>query len=301
MKDLLAFRLSRRSALALGIATSTACSVAAIAAGINDAAGFSAEVKNPQRILTIGNAVTEIVFALGMGDKIVAVDTTSKSVPGAEKLPDIGYMRALSAEGILAQAPDLILATIDSGPKEVIATLRQSKVPVVQLPIEPTVDGILHKIDLVGTLLDHHAGAKAVSDKIRAQAEALKQLTDTTPKRPKTLFILGMGGGKITAGGKGTAADAILGLVGAENAASGLSGYNGISPEILIADPPDAIIVMANEGHEASMTRVKENPMLAETPAGKSGAIYAVDGAALLGFGTRSLDAASVLAKQLHG
>lgn len=301
MADVLKVRLSRRSALALCLAASTGFSVAALAAGIKDAAGFDEEVMNPKSIITIGNAVTEIVFALGMKDKVIGVDTTSKSVPGAEALPDVGYMRALAPEGILAQTPDLIIATLDSGPKEVIEILRQSKVPLAQVPIEPSIDGIVKKIEMIGTLLGRDAEAKSLVEQTRQQAGALSQMVASLAKKPKTLFVLSMAGGKITAGGSHSSAGAILDLVGADNVAASINGYQPISPEILAVAPPDAIVVMATGPTQGLAEKVKADPVLANTPAAKADAIYMVDDAALLGFGTRSLDAASVLAKQLHG
>jgi iron complex transport system substrate-binding protein len=299
--DFLTLRVSRRTALILGLAASTSLSAAAIATGVKDAAGFDSQVKDPKRIITIGAAATEIVFALGLKDKVVAVDTTSKDVPGTRNLPDIGYMRALAAEGILAQTPDLIIATLDSGPKEVIATLRQSKVPVVQVPVESTIDGILKKIDMLGTLLDKQEEAKALILKTQAQADALKQMVANLKSRPKALFVLSFAGGKITVGGTGSSAGAILDLVGAENIASGLHGYQPISPEVLAQNPPDAIIVMTMGPTADALDKAKDDPILSTTPAAKAGHVFAVDGVALLGFGTRSLEVAGELAKQLHG
>ena len=74
--------------------------------------------------MTIGSAVTEIVFALGEKSNVVAIDLTSMGVAGAEGLTNVGYMRALSTEGVLSQAPDLICVSSDSGPPAVLDALR---------------------------------------------------------------------------------------------------------------------------------------------------------------------------------
>mgnify|MGYP002397398202 FL=1 len=85
-----------------------------------------------QRIVSVGGDVTEIIFALGLGDRVVAVDTTSQYPPDAVKeKKSVGYMRALSTEGVLSVAPTLIVASADAGPPEVVAALKGSTVPFV--------------------------------------------------------------------------------------------------------------------------------------------------------------------------
>ena len=76
------------------------------------------------RVLSIGGSVTEIIYALGEQDRLIARDTTSSYPAEAKNLPDVGYMRALSPEGILSVDPQLIIAEDGSGPPETIAVMR---------------------------------------------------------------------------------------------------------------------------------------------------------------------------------
>ena len=92
--------------------------------------------------MTIGSAVTEIVFALGEKSNVVAIDLTSMYVAGAEGMTNVGYMRALSTEGVLSQAPDLMCVSSDSGPPEVLDALRASGIPFALIPHVPTIEGI---------------------------------------------------------------------------------------------------------------------------------------------------------------
>lgn len=78
------------------------------------------------RVVSLGGAVTEIVFALGEEDRLVARDTTSDHPAAAEELPDVGYIRALSAEGVLSVSPDLILAEEGAGPPEAVELLKRA-------------------------------------------------------------------------------------------------------------------------------------------------------------------------------
>ena len=271
-----------------------------LAGEVVDAAGLKVVANAPKRIVSIGSASTEILVELGFSDRIVAVDTTSEGVIADGHAPDIGYMRALAAEGILAQSPDLIIATMDSGPKEVIETLRASGVPLLQLPVTPTIDSIIAKINMLGSLLDVQAKADDLSGLVKNQAADLSQMAASTRKKPKALFMLSMSNNRMTVGGKGTAADAVLTLAGATNIAGDIEGYKPFSPEIVVTNPPDVIVIMTNQGHDAMAAKVLENEALAATPAAKNKALFPVDGAALLSFGTRTLHAASALAKTIH-
>jgi iron complex transport system substrate-binding protein len=293
--------LTRRTLLAFAGLSVLPHHNGAFAGVVVDSAGFKIAASAPKRIVSIGSASTEILVELGFAEQIVAIDTTSQGVIADGHAPDIGYMRALAAEGILAQTPDLIVATMDSGPKEVIETLRAAGVPLLQLPIEPTIDSIIAKINMLGSLLDVQAKSDALAAQVRKQAVELSQTADNANSRPKTLFILSMANNRMTVGGKGTAANAVLELAGATNIASDIEGYKPFSPELVVANPPDVIVIMTNQGHSALATNVLENEALAATPAAKNKAFYPVDGAALLSFGTRTLHAASALAKLIHG
>jgi iron complex transport system substrate-binding protein len=292
---------TRRAFLAFAGLLVLPLSNAALAGEVVDAAGLKIAASAPKRIVSIGSASTEILVELGFSERIVAVDTTSQGVIADGHAPDIGYMRALAAEGILAQSPDLIVATMDSGPKEVIETLRASGVPLLQLPIEPTIDSIIAKISMLGSLLDVQAKADALVAQVRKQADELSQTANGASSKPKALFILSMANNRMTVGGKGTAANAVLELAGATNIANDVEGYKPFSPELVVANPPDVIVIMTNQGHGALAAKVMENEALAATPAAKNKALFPVDGAALLSFGTRTLHAASALAKTIHG
>jgi iron complex transport system substrate-binding protein len=123
---------------------------AAVLLGTGLVAGVAAasDKGNPEakRIVSIGGTITEILYALGAEDRIVARDSTSFYPDAANSKPDVGYMRALSAEGILGQKPDLILMEEGSGPPPVIEILKASEVPMVVIATPPKVDAIGRKI-----------------------------------------------------------------------------------------------------------------------------------------------------------
>ena len=117
---------------------------------VTDASGRAVAIADTSRIVSIGGSITEILYALGLQQKIVAVDTTSLFPPAAlQEKPNVGYMRQLSAEGVLALAPTLVLALQGSGPKETIDVLETSKIPFVAVPDKFSGAGIVEKIRVV--------------------------------------------------------------------------------------------------------------------------------------------------------
>src|SRR5262245_31574382 len=102
---------------------------------VTDASGRTVSIADTSRIVSIGGSIKDIYYAIGLKQKIVAVDTTSLYPPAAlQEKPNVGYMRQLSTEGVLALSPTLVLALQGSGPKETIDILGQSKIPFVAVP-----------------------------------------------------------------------------------------------------------------------------------------------------------------------
>ena len=248
-----------------------------------------------ERVLALGAAVTEIVYALGQGDRLVARDTTSSYPPQAGALPDVGYVRALSPEGVLSVDPDLILAIEGSGPPETMEVLRQADIPLVTIPEGHDAEAILRKIATVAEALGvPEGGARLAAEVETALAEAVAAGRSDTP--PRVLFILSMQGGRIMAAGSGTAAEGIIGLAGGVNAMEGFDGYQQISDEAVLVADPDVILMMDRSGdHAADDSEIRAHPVLGRTRAAETGAIVRQPGALLLGFGPRTPEAVEAL------
>ena len=291
-----ALRLSRRTALLGSLAILGGTIGKTYAGTITDAAKISVSVKSPKRIITIGSAITEIVFALGEKSNVVAIDLTSVTVAGAQGLTNIGYMRALSTEGVLSQNPDLICVSNDSGPPEVLEALRASGVPFALIPHVPTIDGIKTKVTMLGALLDKTAEAEKLNADIDASFAKLVAKISTLNNRPKVLFVLSLADNRIVAGGNDTAADTIIKLAGGENIATSFKGYKPMSAEAILASPPDAILMMNSH----TVDNVFAQTAFANSPAAKSGTLIKMEGSYLLGFGPYTADAATELAQKLH-
>lgn len=256
------------------------------------------------RIAAVGGSITEIVYALGEEKALVARDSTSVFPEAALKLPDVGYMRALSPEGVLSVNPSGILALEGSGPKEAVDVLKKASIPLITVPEGFSHEGIVAKIRIVGKALDAEAKAETLAKEVSEQLSAAETLTADIPEgqRKRVLFILGMQGGKIMASGSGTAADGIIALAGGVNAVEGFTGYKQLTDEAAITARPDVILMMDREGELAiDDSELYGHPAIASTPAGQARQVIRMDGAYLLGFGPRTANAVKDLAAALYG
>ena len=265
----------------------------------------NADSDRAERVLAIGGAVAEIIYALGEENRLIARDSTSSYPPEVNALPDVGYMRALSPEGVLSVEPDLILARANAGPPEAIEVLQSAAVRWVTVPDEWTAAGADENIRIVAEALDVPEKGKALRAKLAADIAAVEALTADMEDRKRVLFVLSMRDDRIMASGTGTAANGIIRLAGAENVIHEYEGYKQVSEEAVITADPDVILMMgrrdASGAHSASIARILAHPALGPTKAARDGAIIHMDGLYLLGFGPRVGEAAEDLAFGLYG
>lgn len=253
------------------------------------------------RIVSLGGSVSEIVAALGAADRLVARDTTSTFPESLTALPDVGYVRALSPEGVLSVQPTLILAEDGAGPPETMEVLKAAGVTVAQMPGDPTPEGVLAKINAVAAALNLPAEGAALAAEVAAGLDAARAMAAAVTAPKRVLFILSLQGGRVMAGGAATEAEGIITMAGGVNAATGFDGYKPMTDEAVLAAAPDVILMMDREGDMAiGDADVLAQPALAATPAAKSGEIVRMDGMLLLGFGPRTPEAARALHAALY-
>ena len=254
------------------------------------------------RLVAVGGSLTEIIFALGEEGRLVGRDSTAVYPEEALKLPDVGYMRALSPEGVLSVNPSALLVLEGSGPKEALDVLSKASIPYETVPEGFTHEGILAKIKAVGQALGVEDKAKQLAETVDKDLKDAEELTRNVPQRQKVLFILSMQDGKVQASGTGSEANGIIALAGAENAITDYQGYKALTDEAIINAKPDVILMMDRGGELAvSDETLFSHPALSLTPAGQNKRIVRIDGAYLLGFGPRTASAIRDLAKAIYG
>lgn len=234
-----------------------------------------------ERIVTIGGDITEIVFALGSGEQVIARDSTSLVPEQVKTLPDVGYMRMLNPEGILSVKPTLIITSELARPSLALRRIKEAGVPVKTITGTHSLEAINEKIDVISTLLNKEKEGNVLKEKL-AQSIAT---TSTTPINKKIIYIMSHGGIVPMAAGQNTAADKIITLVGGKNAMQGFTSYRPLSQEGVIASQPD-ILLVTTEGLKGigGIEKLWGLPGIKYTPAGKNKRYIVVNDMGLLGF-----------------
>lgn len=254
-------------------------------------------------VLSIGGSVTEIVVALGQQHRLKARDTTSTYPPDVTDLPDVGYMRALSPEGVLSVGPALILSEEGAGPPEALEVIRGANVEFVEIPDALTAEGILNKIRVIGDALEVPDQAATLSEKVAtALADAVSDAARPFGEKKRVLFVLSTQGGRINASGTGTAADVLIRMAGGVNAVSDYEGYKQITDEAVGLAAPDVILMMDRGGdHGVADDELFAMPAISLTPAAQTRSVVRMDGLLMLGFGPRTASAVRDLNAALYG
>jgi len=252
-------------------------------------------------VVSVGGAVTEIVYALGAEGRLAAVDTTSVFPKAALALPRIGYQRQLSAEGLLSTQARLLIGTPEAGPPTVLTQVRNAGMSVTIVSNDHSADGVRSRIRAIGTALGLDEHAKKLEARFAGEWSRVQSEVMALPGKPRVIFILAHAGPPMVAG-LGTAADSMIRLAGAENAVQGFEGYRPLTPEALVEAAPDAFVI-TREGLEAlgGEQGFWAKPGIALTPAAKSKRLVTMDALLLLGFGPRLPQAVRELARAVRG
>lgn len=256
---------------------------------------------SPQRLVAVGGAITETLYRLGAQSELVGVDTTSLFPAEAQRLPSVGYARSLSAEGLLALKPSLILASSEAGPPAVLRQLEAARVPLHILDAPHSAAGVAARTRRIGELLGRAPAAAQLASQIEADcATVQRRIAQGRKSSPRVLFVLAHSPSSLRLGGQGTAAHAMLSLAGGLNAFGEVEGFKPLNAEAALAARPE-ILLTTTQGLEAmgGVDGLLALPGLAGTPAGKAKRVVALDALLMLGFGPRLPQALAQLAEGL--
>lgn len=255
------------------------------------------------RIITLFGDLTEVVYALGAQDFLVARDTASIYPPEAEDLPNLGFNQALSPEGVLAFAPTIIFGTPAAGPGETLDQVRNAGVEVVIIDQDDDLDAPAAKVRTVGAALGIPRRAEALALDIERRLAAVQASIGETERGPQVLFLYLRGALFQFAGGDGSPSQILIEAAGGIDAgtAVGIVGFQPLTPEAVVAADPEALLLM--EGGVESVGGIDgllRIPGIAETRAGRARRFIIMDDLYLLNFGPRMPDALADLAAELQ-
>lgn len=270
---------------------------------VDSSDGRKVSVRDASRILPLNGGIAEIVFTLGLGDRVVGRDITA-TFAEAKKLPQVTKAHDVSAESVLSLRPTVVLADTDTGPSEAIDQIRDAGVPVVVLDPATKLSDVSTRTTRVAQALGVPEAGKALNSRIAKDLSAAKAGVPEGSK-PKVAFLYMRGSAAVyLMGGKGSGADSLIEAAGAVDAGveMGLDKpFTPLTSEALIAAKPDVILMM-DKGLESvgGIDGLVDIPGIRETPAGADRRVVTLEDGVLLSFGPRTPLVIDILVDRIH-
>jgi iron complex transport system substrate-binding protein len=254
------------------------------------------------RIVCVSKQLTELLFALHQGGKIVGLDLTSSYPEETKKITKVGYHRHLNAEGIISLEPSVVIHQNDVAPVEVMKQVQEVGIPVRVYPPAATLDSTKLLIRMLGKEFGADTAAERMVAKLDADLQKADSIVKTYAAKPKVLIIhFGQQRNQYFVMGTRGTADAMLKLAGGINAAD-TSSFRDLSAEVIAREQPD-VILATDFGWDrlgGSMEKFKTLPGISLTPAAKNGKIFRVEEHDLVYFGPRTGENIIRMAELIH-
>ena len=265
--------------------------------------GVVSSIEDTSRIVSLNGDLTETIFALGAGDRVVGIDLTTTYPAQAAALPDVGLGRNLNAEAVIGLSPTLVIGDTQVEPITAIEQIRAAGIPVVILRAEVTLEGVIRKIGNVGEILDLPAEASALAEEVQAEIDDAVALAATATSEPRAAYLYVRGPETLLLFGNGMPTHFLIDAASAVDAAGdvGVVFAENLSAERLVTAAPE-ILITPEEGFEiiGGIDAFLALPGVSDTPAGRDGAVLTYDEALLLGMGPRVGEALRQLVIDLH-
>ncbi|MGW4345150.1 heme/hemin ABC transporter substrate-binding protein [Streptomyces sp. NPDC004690] len=272
---------------------------------VTSADGRKVTVAGARRIVPLSGSLSEIVFTLGLGDRVVARDITA-TFAQARKLPVVTRNHDVSAESVLSLRPDLVLAETTSGPDEAMAQIRAAGVPVLVVRPAASLADVGPRIRAVAGALGVPDAGERLTERSQRRIDAVRKAIPAHADHPRVAFLYLRGSASVyLIGGAESGATSLIEAAGGVDAgaASGLTkDFTAITTEALAKAAPDAILVMS-KGLESvgGMDGLVKIPGVAQTPAGMNRRVVSVEDGVLLNYGPRTDQVLRSLVTQLYG
>lgn len=252
------------------------------------------------RIVSINGTVSEILVDLGLEEQIVGVDVASTYPERLQEKPKVGHSRQLTAEGVLALNPDVVIATTNDLKPEVKDQIVSAGAKVLVFDHEYSVEGAKGLIRTLADSLDKSAKGDSIITALKSDLSKVDSL-DQSDSKPSVLFIYARGAGTMMVAGEGTQVEKIIQLAGGENAVNGFSDFKPLTAEALVAANPDVILLFdSGLSSLGGADMLLEMPGVKETNAGRNQKIVEMDGQLLTGFSQRLGKAILELSEKIH-
>jgi iron complex transport system substrate-binding protein len=260
------------------------------ALSVTDEIGRTIKVKpQPQRIISLAPSITETLFALGLGDRVVGVTSYCNYPPEAAQKEKLGDTMRPSIEKLVALKPDLVIVSTASQLEQFVSNLDQIGIPIyVSNPRD--LKGVLESINKIGEVTGATASASELVSRLRERINVVESRL-AGAEHPRVFFILSSEP-LITAGGSSFVNDLITSAGGISISAEQKADYPQYSLETAVAEKPEIIFFQSGEA------RLPDR--LKETPAARSERVFQIDDDLLLRPGPRIVDGVEQMAAYIH-
>lgn len=279
---------------------------------VTDAQGTKVTVEDTSRILALDvyGTLSQTVFELGLGERIVGRDVSSayREIEDRPLVTQNGH--ELNAEAILGLDPTVLITDTSLGPWDVVLQVRDAGIPVVVVDAERSLANLAELTEQVATALGVPEQGKQLGQRIVQEADAVEaQIAKVAPQdvtgQMRMIFLYVRGQANVYyMFGRGSGADALITAVGGYDVSSEI-GWNGMKPvndEGLIKAQPDVVVMMSKGLDSVGGVEglLDQFPALAQTPAGENRRVIAMDDAQILSYGPRTADVLNALAVALY-
>lgn len=266
--------------------------------------GSTVEITDISRIVPLWGNLSEIVFALGLGDNVVARDVTA-TFPEAEDLPVVTQGHDVSAETVLAQHPTLVLAGPDTGPPEALDHIRNAGVPVLTIPDPYSIEDVSGRIRTLATALGVPEAGDVLAEETMAEIAEVQERIPADQPSPRVAFLYMRGqAGVYLIAGPASGADSMIAAAGGVDAGTEMGldrPFTPLTSEALVKAAPE-VILMTTTGLESvgGVDGLREIPGIAQTPAGVARRVVTIEDGLLYSFGSRTPEALGLLIDALY-
>jgi iron complex transport system substrate-binding protein len=271
---------------------------------VESADGRSVTVESAEQILPLSGSLAEVVYTLGLGERVVGRDVTATFAEAAE-LPVVTRGHEVSAESVLSLHPDVVLVEDTAGPPEALEQIRAAGVPLVVFETPRELSAVAERIGAVAGAVGVPEAGQRLVERTEERLAAARQGVPVDGDRPRVAFLYLRGTASVyLLGGAESGAGSLIEAAGAVDAGaeSGLEkDFTPITSEALAAAAPDVILVMS-KGLESvgGIDGLLRIPGIAETPAGMDRRIASVEDGKLLNYGPRTDEVLASLTEQIH-
>ncbi len=235
--------------------------------------------KEVNKIVSTAPSNTEVLTALGLGDKLVAVDKYSEGIEGVkDDLTKIDF-RNPDAETIISLQPDIIIASghNKTGDNDPFALVKEAGIPVVYIPSSSSIDGIYKDIEFIAQVTKSEKKGKEIVENMKKEVDAIKAIGDKITDKKKVYFEIGSGS-KLSSFGQDTFLNEMIQIVGAENIFGNEKSWISPTPESIVAANPDVILTnMPDMNGIKAVDDIKSRDGWDSIKAVKEGQVYSVD------------------------